>query len=343
MKVCLLTRYFSTNRKEGVGIGRVSSEILKGLVKRKINIRTIQTNGSGLYSYFFYTAAEVPFRIRNGFDIFHALTPMEGIWLPKDKSIVTYHDLFQITNPDRLGGGMGYNPAKRLIGTKYFELACRVSSRAKRLVCVSEQTKSNVVRFLKVPEDKIRVIKSGIPKVLSPENKKDKTFRIGYLGMLDRRKRVNLLIDAFINSKIDADLVIGGGGLDEGILKERSKLNTRIKFLGSIQEEYLNKFYNSLDLFVFPTWLEGYGLPMVEAMACKKPIIVLHDALIPDEVKNRCIIIDNLEALFKNTNQLLNKIKEVDLESNYKFAKEHDWDKAVDQYIKVYQEIIDNV
>lgn len=341
MRVCLLTRYFDTSRKEGVGIGRVSGEILRGLVKRGISIRTVYTKGTGLYSYFFYTTFEIPFRMGDGFDIYHALTPMEGIWLPRDKSIVTFHDLFQITNPERVGGGMGYNYWKKLIGTTYFKYACLLASKAKRVVCVSGDTRSNVVKHLRVSDKKIKIIKSGIPSFLRPESKKNNVLSIGYLGMLDKRKRVDLLIQAFLDSKIDAKLTIAGSGLDEGILKQMALGYDKIKFLGAIDDRDLNSFYNSLDLFVFPTWLEGYGLPIVEAMACKKPVIVLLDALIPSEVKARCAVVDSLDNLFRDESYMSNKIKEVNLEDNYKFAKEHDWDKAIDKYLEVYQEVID--
>ena len=66
-----------------------------------------------------------------------------------------------------------------------------------------------------------------------------------------------------------------------------------------IDDSKLGDFNNYLDVFVFPTWLEGHGLPIVEAMACKKPVIVLHDARIPWEIEGRCIIVEELECVRK--------------------------------------------
>lgn len=166
MKVCLLTRYFSPNRKEGVGIGRVSQEILAGLTKEGVSVGKVSTSGDGLYSYFLYTLFLLKYKFNNGYDVYHALTPMEGMWIPKNKGIVTFHDLFQITNPERLGGGMGYSRWKHFVGTNYFALACKIASRARIVVCVSEQTKEDVIKYLRVPEDKIRVIRSGISRNL---------------------------------------------------------------------------------------------------------------------------------------------------------------------------------
>lgn len=339
MRVCLLTRFFTPSRREGVGIGRVSEEILKGLVKERVSVKTVSTAGDSVYSYFWYTLVQTRFRIPRDCDVYHALTPMESIWIPKGRSLVTFHDLLLVSNPERLGAGIGYSSWKHIIGTIYFELVCKVASRAKILVCVSEKTKADVVRYLKVPEEKVRVIRSGISKNLKPIRKTGNAFRIGYLGVLDKRKRVDLLIDSFKQSRIGGELVIAGRGLDESLLRRKAEEDVRIKFLGFVKGEDLCNFYNSLDVLVYPTWLEGYGLPIVEAMACKKPVVVLSDATIPLEVKSRCVIVENLDMVFENKDYLERLCKSVDIESNYMWAKEHDWDKCVDEYIKLYQEI----
>jgi len=338
MKVCLVSRYFDANHKEGVGIGATSGKLLEYLPLKDVG--RIGTKGTGLYSYFLYTMFEIPIRLPRNCKVYHALTPMEAIWLPKNKSIVTFHDLFQLTNPDKIGGGMGYNKKKRMIGIRYFEFACRVATKCKRIVCVSEKTKNEVIALLGVSERKTRVIRWGIDDSFGPEKRSDKIFRVGYLGMLDRRKRVNLLIDAFKNKNlIGGELFIGGTGLDENILKEQAA-GANIQFLGHILQEDMKAFYNSLDLFVFPTVIEGYGLPIVEAMACKKPVVVLVDAEIPDEVKNRCIVVESLNGLFANEDYIRSQISSLDVESNYEWAKSHSWEKCVEQYLEVYSEVL---
>jgi len=89
-----------------------------------------------------------------------------------------------------------------------------------------------------------------------------------------------------------------------------------------------------------PSWLEGYGLPIVEAMACKKPVIVLADSHIPWEIKSRCIIVENLELPLGNENYLSNLLLHTNTELNYHWAKSHNWDKSVDKYLELYREII---
>jgi glycosyltransferase involved in cell wall biosynthesis len=335
MRVCLLTRFFNY---KGTGVTRVATEVLKELEAKGHDVVKISTNGSSLYSYFFYTAVEVPLRYpKLNIDVYHALATLEAMWLPPSKSIATILDLFTTTNPDRAGAGMGYEKWKLFIGRKYFEFGSAMATKCRYIVCISDKTKQDVMRYLKVKEDKIKVIKLGIQSDLEPLNLKHERFTIGTLGQLDKRKRIDLLVRQFKASKIDADLLIAGQGMDRPMLEALANGDKRIKFLGLVPNDKLNEFYNSLDLFVFPSWIEGYGLPPVEAFSCKKPVVLMSDIIMPDEIKRRCMLADNLTSLFDNNLQY--DIARVDYGDNYKFAKKHSWSKCVDSYISLYKEI----
>ena len=334
MKICLVTRYFDFRN---AGIGRFSMEMKKGLEGRGHEVFALSTDKTSLLSYFNYTFFELQLRLPKGFDVYHALTPMEAMWMPKSKSVVTILDLIPITNPERAGAGIGYNILKRFVGSQYFQLACNVAMRCKKIICISKQTKDDVLRKFKVGEGKVEVIKLGISADLEATGKQDDVFRIGYLGQLDRRKRVNLLIKAVKESSVNCELVIGGTGVDEERLKKLAESDRRIKFLGLVSDDKLVDFYNSLSIFVIPTWVEGYGLPIVEAMACEKPVVVLKDAIIPEEVKSRCIRTNVL-----NTESLIYLSEHIDhslLNSNSRWAKEHSWSRCMDEYIRVYEEV----
>ena len=344
LRLCLVSRYFTTTYGEGVGIGRVSQSLAEGLRRQKeVVVSTVATKGRGLYSYFIYSAMEVPLQLPPWYsiDVFHGLTPIEAIWLPKPISVVTYHDLFQITNPQLVGGGMGYESWKLLIGKSYFECACRIAKNCKRIVCVSDKTADEVNTILKVKANKIRIIESGISEELEPQGKKDDKIRIGYIGMLDKRKRISKVIEAMKKMpEVDCEFVIGGGGIDADKLQQEAEGDKRIKFIGYVAEEYMKDFYNNLDVFVFPTAIEGYGLPIVEAMACKKPVVVLEDAIIPQQLKKRCVVVKDYAEILTQVDKGEEVSREEDRESNYIFAKEHKWGKAIDKYMRVYQEVV---
>lgn len=333
MKICLITRFFDFRN---AGLGRVSMEILKGLKTRGYDVCPISTEGESLTSYLKYTMFELRNRIPGGYDIYHALTPMESVWVPKQKSIVSFHDLILLTHPERAGAGVGYSMPKLFTAKAYFGwVAKHHASKCKIVVCQSEQTRQEVIEILGVEPERTRVIRLGIRPDLEPRPKPDGVFRVGYLGQLDKRKRIHLLIGAFRESKIDGELVIGGIGADEERLKALTFGDKRIKFLGLVPDDKLVDFYNSLDLFVFPTGIEGWGLPLVESMACGKPAVVLKDAIIPKEIKGRCLVAESLSDLFDN----INLVRSKGLDGNYQFAKEHSWDRCVEQYIELYEEV----
>jgi glycosyltransferase involved in cell wall biosynthesis len=337
MQVCLLTRYFDY---KGTGVTRVATEVLKELESRGHTVHKISTKGTSLYSYFAYTALEIPLILpRRNIDVYHALATMESMWLPRSKSIATFLDLFTTTNPDRAGAGMGYEKWKLAIGRKYFEFGAEMATKCRFLVSISNKTKQDMIQYLGIKEDRIKVIRLGIQADLEPTYNKNKRLRIGTLGQFDKRKRIDLLIRQFKASKIDADLVIAGQGMDKPLLEKIANGDSRIRFLGLVPNDKLNEFYNSLDLFVFPSWIEGYGLPCVEAMACKKPVVVMQDTIMPDEIKKRCIHAENLTTMFDNYSQLEYVIKGLDIEGNCQFAKEHSWKSCVDEYFKMYEEI----
>lgn len=337
MNICLLNRFFDFR---GTGITRIATEVSKELVKQGHSVTKYATNGKSLYSYALHTAIKPIFTLpRNNIDVYHALATMEAMWLPRDKSIATYLDLFTTTNPDRAGAGMGYSRWKLAIGKRYFELGSQIAARCRYLVCISEKTKQDVIEHINPDRNKLKVIRLGISSNLKPKPCNRNRFTIGTLSQLDKRKRIDLLIKQFKASRIDADLLIAGEGTDRKILESMADSDKRIHFLGLVPEDKLADFYNSLNLFAFPTAIEGYGLPAVEAMACNKPVVILDDSIIPDEIKERCIIADNLTSLFDNYNEIGKLINKVNYNDNLNFAQSHSWADCVSKYIELYKEI----
>jgi len=342
MRICLVNRYFDFR---GTGVTRIATEVSKELEKRGHEVIKVATDGASLYAYAWQTGVQVAFKLpRDGIDVYHALATMEAMWLPKDKSIATYLDLFTTTNPDRAGAGMGYSRWKLEVGRRYFHVGSKVASRCRFLVCISNKTKQDVLKHVGADEQKLKVIRLGIRDDLKPENRTRKYFTIGTLGQLDKRKRIHLLVRDFHASKLDAKLLIAGNGPDRPILENMAEGDKRIEFLGLVPDEELNEFYNSLDLFVFPSAIEGYGLPPVEAMACGKPVVILGDLIMPLEIWERCESVNDLRLFFDHISDIgeWNRFRYIatrQAESNLNFAKEHKWSNCVSEYIKLYEEI----
>jgi glycosyltransferase involved in cell wall biosynthesis len=288
-------------------------EVRDRLIQRGHDVVCVSTEGETLYSYFWYTLYDIRKKMPKDADVYHALTPMEAMWLPKGKGVVTFHDLFQITHPNRLGSGLGEKGLKHDLGVAYFKYAMRRAINNEKIAAVSDTTKEDVANYLKVDPTRISVIRSGIQPNLDIEEPADNNFlRLGYLGQLDRRKRVALLILAVLESKEDWQVQIAGTGPEEARLKRLAQNDSRIHFLGRIPDTQLSSFYNSIDVLVFPTWIEGYGLPIVEAMACGRPVVVMKDAVLPYDVGLGCAIAPNLNGVLKRRQALQTLLSVVD-------------------------------
>ncbi|MBC7101550.1 MAG: glycosyltransferase family 4 protein [Methanothermobacter tenebrarum] len=340
MRICLISRFFDLR---SAGIGRYSKNLLKGLKKSGFDVEYISQDGGvplgkGRLKYLIYTLLEIPLKIPPNQDIYHACSPTEAIWIAnRDNSVVTFHDLIPILYPNPSKGGL-INSIGEFVGSKYFKFACERAVNCKAIIAVSEQTAKDLVEHLGVDENRVNVVRQAIAGGLKPLKKEDDKYKIGTLSFLEPRKRIEILIKAFLEANMeDSELLIAGRGPQENKLKKISGNDERIKFLGFVPDADLCDFYNSLDVFVFPSLLEGYGLPIVEAMACGKPVITLADAVIPEDIKNRTFIVELSEL----TEVLKNRSYECDTRKNLEFAREHSLDKTIRGILQIYRTLLD--
>lgn len=337
LNICYLTRHDSLKH---AGIGRVYLNIKNGMVERGHTVKTVASNDNSPAQYLKYFMFDIIRKIPKGSDVYHAMTPIETIYAPKAKTIVSLHDLIPIRTPALSGSGLNNSIFSRIVGQASYQLAFATSAKCAVIVATCDNLKREIVDFLRIPDKKVRVVRLGINPDLDymPGRVKNEVPVIGYIGQLDQRKRVRLLIQSFLQANIDAQLLIAGTGVDEPKLRALANNDSRIHFLGFVPDSMLCAFYNKLDCFVFPSCAEGYGLPLVEAMACKVPVITLSDAIIPAEVQSHTYICEpgELARTLKNIGHVKNW---VNVDSAYQFAKLHDWNKTVDEYLKLYLEI----
>jgi glycosyltransferase involved in cell wall biosynthesis len=330
VKVCLLTRFFSLRNG---GIGRFSIEMRNRLQSRGQDLVPIETTRTGMAGLFWYSALEIRFKMPRNCDVYHCLTPVESLHVPKARSVSTFHDIIPLIHLEKIETHYAQTGLAGMISKGYFRLVANAAARCAAIACNSEQTRRDVIEHLDVDERKVSVIRFGIGPGLKPALKADKRFRVGTLSYLDRRKRIDLLIQGFLAANVDGELVIGGVGVDESRLRALAGDDPRIKFVGFVNDDQMPGFFNSLDYFVFPSKIEGYGLPIVEAMACKRPVVLLRDAIIPDELKARSIVVEDVAEFLRSP------YSRADIESNHAFARSHDWDACVDGYLELYRRV----
>lgn len=333
MEVTLISRYFDTRIH---GIGSYSKLIYDSLNWRNININTISENDGTFppnypFSYLFYINYDIKNLISKKYknsDIYHCLNPYESLTVPKRKSISTILDFIPLTQKDKF---------VQKIYSKIFKKSIYSSLKCQKIIVINSDLKNTLISEYGAEDDSIEVISPPIDNKYYPLNKKNDSFTIGTVSALSSRKRVDILLESFLKADIDdSKLIIGGNGPELQKLKKMANGDERVEFLGFVNDEDMNDFYNSLDLFVFPTSAEGYGMPIVEAMACGKPVITLEDGKIPSNLKKNTFICpkENLAEV------LLNRDYSCNIKQNIEFSKEHSIENIGAKLINIYDSII---
>ncbi|MCX7623144.1 MAG: glycosyltransferase family 1 protein [Thermomicrobium sp.] len=196
-------------------------------------------------------------------------------------AVVTVHDLGYRYEPD----------AHPLLQRLYLELGTRCSVRqARRVIAISRATASDLVRWYGVRPDKIAVVPHGVDEHFfrrSAEECAAVRHRYGlggpyllHVGTLQPRKNIVRLVRAFellARSDGELELVLAGkrGWLAAPIEAAiaASPYRYRIRVLGHVGEDELPALYSAAEVFVFPSLYEGFGLPVLEAMACGTPVV----------------------------------------------------------------------
>jgi glycosyltransferase involved in cell wall biosynthesis len=222
-------------------------------------------------------------------DLYHAGAFVAPFLLNKPM-LVTIYDLTFMRYPERL------TRARRLYLRSFTESTCR---RAKRILAISHSTKQDLIDLLGIDGAKIDVTPLGYdPDIYKPlAQEKIEAFRKLkklperfwlFLGTLEPRKNLLTLIDAYAqlaeNERLPLILAGGKGWLTEPIFAsiEKYNLSDAIMTTGFVPTDEIALWYNSAELFVYPSVFEGFGLPVLEAMACGTPIITSNVSSLPE-------------------------------------------------------------
>lgn len=222
---------------------------------------------------------------------------------PICKRVTTFHDLSYMHFPEHL-------TLRKKIWHNFQMISEWQAKFSDRIISVSESTKYDLINFYKVDPARIEVIYSGIvtsniPRTFNVVNfKREKKLPdrfILFLGKIEPRKNITGIIRAFNNLKVNpkyknVGLVIAGakGWLYKDIVKEANRSNYReqIIFTDHIRDEERFLYYRAADVFVYPSFFEGFGFPPLEAMGCGTPVITSRNSSLPEVVSSSAITVD---------------------------------------------------
>jgi len=260
------------------------------------------------------------------------------------KSIVTVHDIGFEHFPD------AYGWADKL----YHKLIIHFIKRfATKIITVSNYSKQDLVKTYKIQPEKIKVIYNGYDnkkyKVIpdAREQLKQK-FQITepfilFVGRLELKKNVPRLVEEFARLKAKHDLphkliLVGkpGFGFEEvEQLIEKYNLKEQVIFPGWISDDDLPLFHNCADLFVFPSLFEGFGIPVLEAMACNAPVVCSNTTSLPEAAGEAGLLFDPLQVdqiVSRMEQVLLNpEVSEALREKGLEHVKNFSWQKCAQE------------
>jgi glycosyltransferase involved in cell wall biosynthesis len=220
-------------------------------------------------------------------------------------TVVTIHDMSLTMFP-------GFHPIRRvLLNRPFVNLAAR---RADAIITVSDAAKQDIVRLYGIEPSRVHVVHeapaSAFRVIHDPFELRRVRERYGlaerfilYVGTIEPRKNLPKLIEAFARRRVAGDLphqlVCAGpyGWLSDGIEAQidRLRIPDAVRFTGYVPFEDLPAIYNLAELFVFPSVYEGFGLPVVEAMACGTPVVTGRVAALNEVTGDAAELVESLE------------------------------------------------
>lgn len=322
------------------GIGKYASQLLTAL-KKNHEIRVVELGKEAMP----VDLIHYPF-----FDFFFLTLPL----IKKKPTVVTIHDCTPLVFPEKYPAGIK--------GKVKFLIQKTALRNVSAVIADSENSKKDIIRFLGVPENKIYVIYLAadsrfrklptVNKQLLVKYDLPPKFAL-YVGDVNYNKNLPNLIRAFASLKRkDFYLVLVGKAFENKSLPEikdllflinKLNLKERVKILGFVEDEDLVGIYNLAQVYVLPSLYEGFGLGILEAMACGCPVLTSKTSSMPEVAGEAAVLVnpysvneiaEGIEKIAENR-LLRNKL----IEKGLLRAKSFSWEKTAHETVEIYQKL----
>ncbi len=297
----------------------------------------------------------IPRRARQlGLDVVHDPTGVTPFLFGAGgaRTVVTVHDVFPWSAP---------GTSTRMDTLIYRHWLPRVLPRVDAVITVSQVSKKDIVRYLRVPAQKVHVIHEGVGAAFSPASAED-TSRVQsriqippryilFVGSIEERKNLRRLLHACARlwrAGEKRPLVVVGARRWKysAIMRTLEELGVEehVIFTGYVPDADLPAIYSGADVFVFPSLYEGFGLPPLEAMACGTPVVCSNAASLPEVVGDAAITVDphDVEGLAEAIHRVLADagLREELRAKGLERAKLFTWERAARETLAVYRRVL---
>jgi glycosyltransferase involved in cell wall biosynthesis len=258
-------------------------------------------------------------------DVLHSTTyraPLRG----GPPVVVTVHDLAVFRRPEAF---------PRWTRT-YGRLAVPHMIRAaRRVIAVSEFTRAELVELLRVPEERIRVIPNAVDDEFRPDGPAADGEYVLAVGTLEPRKNLDRLGEAVRRLGVELRVVgaRGWGGV--------SANGSGVRWLGELPDDELARLYRGASCFAYPSLYEGFGIPILEAMACGAPVVTSAGGATEEVAGGAAVLVDPLDPAeiargIEEAAARRDELRRLGLER----ARRSDWHSVASATVEVYREAL---
>jgi len=287
----------------------------------------------------------------NKIDIYHAtFTPPPISPIP---FIFTNHCFSNFQHPE-------FYPPK--IRYRLNKLITKGIKKSKLIICVSENIRELTAKKFNLPPERLAVVYHGVDKQFKPINEEkvrdalEQNFGITtpyilFAGKLEARKNIVRLIEAFATCRdkmnTDIKLVLAGRRTWEPEVIEQKidqlGIKDHIIEIGHVDNSDMPLLYNGAELFAFPSLWEGFGIPIIESMACGTPVVTSNNSCIPEVTGGAALLIDpyDVEDIATAFYTILTDVKTKNelIDKGIQRAKSFTWEKTAQQTLDAYEKV----
>ncbi len=256
-------------------------------------------------------------------DLLHCPT-YRGPLRPRAPLVVTVHDLAVLRHPEAFNRWTRtYSPL----------LVPRVLAAARRVIAVSEFTRRELIELLHVPPDKIHVVPNAVGEEFTREGDTEEGEYVLAVGTLEPRKNLERLVEAVRETGRELRVVgaRGWGGVDVG--------GNGVRWLGEVSDTELARLYRGATCVAYPSIYEGFGIPVLEAMACGTPVVTTRGTAMEEVADGAAVLVDaqssadiaaGIERAASERDELVAR--------GVERARAFRWDAVADATVRVYEE-----
>jgi glycosyltransferase involved in cell wall biosynthesis len=259
-------------------------------------------------------------------DVLHCPTQRAPVRSPVPM-VVTFHDLAVLRHPET------FNRWTREYSRRALP---RVARAATRLIAVSEFTKRELLEQLDMPEDKVRVIPNAVGDPFTAEGDAAEGDYVLAVSTLEPRKNLPRLVEGYERARLNGLPLLVAGAAGWGDVRVGGN---GVRWLGEVGDEELARLYRGARCVAYVSLYEGFGLPVLEAMACGTPVVAARTGALEEVSGDAAVLVDPLDpdAIAAGLNEAIDRREDL-RERGFERARAFDWRDVARETVAVYRE-----